>query len=33
MAHWTLDQIPWDQFDPSKIDPELVKLVKAAALV
>lgn len=33
MAHWTLEQIPWDQFDPSKVDPELVKLVKAAALV
>lgn len=33
MAHWTLDQIPWDQFDPSAVDPELVKLVKAAALV
>jgi rubrerythrin len=33
MAHWTLDQIPWDQFDSSRVDPELVKLVKAAALV
>ncbi|MBK8160010.1 MAG: ferritin-like domain-containing protein [Rhodospirillaceae bacterium] len=33
MAHWTLDQIPWDQFDASRVDPELVKLVKAAALV
>jgi rubrerythrin len=33
MAHWTLEQIPWDQFDPAAVDPELVKLVKAAALV
>lgn len=33
MAHWTLDQIPWDRFDQGKVDPELVKLVKAAALV
>lgn len=33
MAHWTLDQIPWDQFDASKVDLEIVKLVKAAALV
>lgn len=33
MAHWTLDDIPWDRFDPTKIDPEIVKLTKAAALV
>lgn len=33
MAHWTLDQIPWDQFDPALVDPDIVKLVKAAALV
>ena len=33
MTHWTLDQIPWSQFDRSKVDPEVVKLVKAAALV
>lgn len=33
MAHWTLDQIPWDRFDPGLVDPDIVKLVKAAALV
>lgn len=33
MAHWTLDQIPWDRFDSTKVDPDIVKLVKAAALV
>lgn len=33
MKHWTLDQIPWSAFDRSKVDPEVVKLVKAAALV
>ncbi|MBB5693191.1 ferritin-like domain-containing protein [Muricoccus pecuniae] len=33
MKHWTLDQIAWDSFDPSKVDPEIVPLVKAAALV
>jgi rubrerythrin len=33
MKHWTLEQIPWTAFDPSKVDPEVVKLVKAAALV
>jgi rubrerythrin len=33
MAHWTLDQIPWQDFDAAKVDPDIVKLVKAAALV
>jgi hypothetical protein len=33
MKHWTLDQIAWDTFDPSKVDPGIVPLVKAAALV
>jgi hypothetical protein len=33
MDRWTLDDIPWDRFDPSKLDPEIVKLVKAASLV
>lgn len=33
MAHWTLDDIPWKRFDPSKVDPEILKVVKAASLV
>src|SRR5687768_1668196 len=33
MKHWTLEQIPWNRFDPSRVDPEMVKLVKAAAMV
>lgn len=33
MAHWTLDQLPWDDFDPTLVDPDILKLVKAAALV
>lgn len=33
MAHWTLDDIPWDQFDASKIDPTLVPIIKSASLV
>ncbi len=33
MAHWTLDDIPWGQFDPTRVDPELVRIIKAAALV
>ena len=30
---WTLDDIPWHRFDPAEVDPELVKVVKAASLV
>ena len=33
MKHWTLDDIPWGSFDPGKVDPDLLKLVKAAAMV
>jgi rubrerythrin len=33
MKHWTLDSIPWDQFDRSRVDPEVIKIVKAASLV
>lgn len=31
--HWTLDDLPWDQFDPSKVDPEMLRIIKAAAMV
>lgn len=30
---WTLDEIAWDRFDRTTVDPEIVKLVKAASLV
>lgn len=30
---WTLDDIPWDRFDPGRVDPDLVRVVKAASLV
>jgi hypothetical protein len=33
MAAWTLDDIPWDRFDRARLDPEIMRLVKAAALV
>src|SRR5262245_54464873 len=33
MGSWTLDDIPWDRFDRSKLDPEIVLIVKAASLV
>tara|TARA_R110002072_G_scaffold19040_10_gene70565 strand:+ start:6762 stop:7595 length:834 start_codon:yes stop_codon:yes gene_type:complete len=31
--HWTPNDIAWDRFDQRKIDPEITKMVKAAALV
>ena len=33
MKHWRMDDVPWDQFAPDKIDPDIVPLVKAAAMV
>jgi hypothetical protein len=33
MSLWTLDDIPWHRFDRAKLDPELVRIVKAASLV
>ncbi len=31
--HWSLDDIPWERFDAAAVDAEVVKVVKAAALV
>jgi len=33
MGHWTLETINLDRFDPSKVDPEIVRNIKAAAMV
>jgi hypothetical protein len=33
MGNWTLESIAWDRFDPSKVDPEILRNIKAAALV
>ena len=33
MAGWTLADIPWDDFDPARVDPDIVPIVKAASLV
>lgn len=33
MGHWTLDDIPWGRFDHDRLDPDLVRLAKAASLV
>ena len=33
MKHWQLDDVHWDRFDRSRLDPAIVPLVKAAAMV
>jgi len=33
MGSWTLCDIPWERFDPARVDPEIVRVVKAASLV
>lgn len=30
---WTIETLPWDRFDATKINPEVLKIVKAASLV
>ncbi len=31
--HWTIDELPWDMLDSSKVGADLLKVIKAAALV
>ncbi len=33
MTRWTPVDIPWDQFDGSKLSPDILKVVKAASMV
>jgi hypothetical protein len=33
VARWSLSDIEWQQFDPSRIDPNILAVVKAASLV
>ncbi len=33
MKHWRIDDVCWDRFDAGKLDPNLIPLVKAAAMV
>ena len=32
-VHWEVADLPWDRFEPGKLDPETLKVIKAAALV
>lgn len=33
MKHWRIEQMDWDAFDASKVNPEMIPLVKAASVV
>lgn len=33
MKHWSIDDVAWRQFRPEAVDPEILSLVKAAAMV
>lgn len=33
MTRWTLADIPWEDFDPARVDADTVRIVKAASLV
>lgn len=33
MSRWTLQNIPWQKFDRAKVEPEILRLIKAASLV
>ena len=33
MSHWDLDDIDWQAFDRPSVDPDMVRIVKAASLV
>jgi hypothetical protein len=33
MKHWRIEDVAWERFDPAMVNPELIPLVKAAAMV
>jgi hypothetical protein len=33
MKHWRIEDVAWERFDPEAVDPALVPLIKAAAMV
>ena len=32
-VHWSPDDLPWGSFDPERVDPALVPMIKAASMV
>ena len=33
MRHWTLESIDWDRFNPAAVNPDVLKAIKASAMV
>lgn len=33
MTSWTLDDIPWQDFDAAKVNADVLQVIKTAALV
>ena len=33
MKHWSLSDVTWERFDAARVDPDIIPLVKAAAMV
>lgn len=33
MKHWRIEDVPWDRFDPTKVEPDVIPIMKAAAMV
>jgi rubrerythrin len=33
MPHWTIEDIDWDRFDPAAVNPDVLKAIKASAMV
>jgi rubrerythrin len=33
MKHWHIEQMDWDSFDPARVDPAIIPMVKAASVV
>ena len=33
MKHWRIEEVDWNQFDSTKVDPDIIPVVKAAAMV
>jgi rubrerythrin len=33
VPRWTVENLPWDRFDPARIDSNIVPIIKAAAMV
>ena len=33
MKHWRIEDVDWDRFEPARVDPDVLRIVKAASVV